>query len=219
MSAERTEKSFEKRYRIPNTEAALKAIFTRAANRFLKEYRAAFGSGDVPDDINAVAEAIRAGREVEDVDYTENYDGAWYGGDYRHYDSYKRTDEVQYGTCYDKDEYDNDVYFVRWYFYSVTVFKKTIAGETKTTTDPTEHYKWSFQKRGKYRYFCTHRPPSGGCIPAGYASFEQYARYSRYCGEATYNEPPEQSTLDEWGLIPDPEWERTREHYTQDLLA
>lgn len=219
MSNERIEKSFHRRYGIPKTEAALKSIFTRAANRFLKDYRAAFGTSDVPEEINTVAEAIRAGREVGDIDCTETYDGVWYGGDYRHYDSYKRTDEIQYGTCYDKDEYGDGVYDVRWYFYSVTMFKKTIAGETKTTSDPSALYIWSIQKRGKYRYFCTHRPPSGGCIPTGYVSYEQYSPRSRYCGEATYNEHPDEKELYEWGLIPDPEWEQTREYYLQELLA
>lgn len=68
-------------------------------------------------------------------------------------------------------------------------------------------------EKGKYRYFCTNRPPARGVIPEGFVSYDTYGRGERYIGEVTYNEKPADAELQNWGLVYDPDYERVRAYW------
>lgn len=208
MSSTMKEKTFDRSYPLDGSQAA----FTRAANRFLKEYEEV--RGFITDEAQKFAEAVKSVEEYRN-DIDENYEsGKQYscGEGFLTYDYYQLTSEFQYYSLFDTDEYGEPVFVVHWYLYTVTLYTKILKGSglKKTSSDYHELAKWTYQNRGKYRYFCTHRPPSPGGIPEGFITYEDYSRRSRYCGEVTYNEKPDNNSLFEWGLVLDPEWERER---------
>jgi len=210
MSSTMKEKSFDRNYPLDGAQAG----FTRAANRFLKEYEEV--NGFLTDKAREFAEAVKNVREFRnDNSEEDNYDsGKIYssGEGFREYSFCQTTGEYQFYAIFDTDDYGEPVYAVHWYLYEVTKYTKILkgSGAKRTSTDHTELTKWTHQNRGKYRYFCTHRPPANGCIPEGFITYEEYSTRSRYCGEVTYNEKPDNESVYEWGLTLDPEWENER---------
>lgn len=209
MSSTMKEKSFDRCYDLTSP----KATFTRAANRFLKEYEEV--NRFLTDEARAFAAAVKAVEEYIN-DTSEEYDsGKQYssGEGFRDYNYYRTTSEFQYQALFDTDEYGEPVYSVRWYLFEVTKYTKYLRGSglEKSSTDLEELARWTREKRGKYRYFCTHRPPSPGGIPRGYTTYEEYSSRSRYCGEVTYDEKPDEREAYNWGLVLDPDWERERQ--------
>lgn len=206
------EKSFEKSYPI-GINGIAQSTLTRTANRLISEYSAVFGSWSIPDEIKDIAEKIKRGEEAEEYEYESANE---YGGSYdKIYDTVKYTTEVRACALLDTDDYGDPVYYLRWYFFTSEYYTKHIAGQTIHATSHTEIVKKVTAVKGKYRYFCTHRPPSRGVIPEGYVSYDTYTRDARYIGEVTYDEQPSADALRNWGLIPDLEWERIRAAYAE----
>lgn len=205
------EKSFDKAYPI-KINGIPQSTLTRAANRLLAEYAAAFGGwGGVPDEITAIAEQIKQGIDSEEYEYENTYDGGGIGN--KVYDNVKYTNEARARAFWDTDEYNDPVYRVTWYFFATETYTKNIAGKTLRAGSYHDILKKVTTAKGKYRYFCTHRPPSRGIIPDGFVSYDTYGRDERYIGEVTYNEQPPAEALRNWGLVIDPDWERIRAAY------
>ena len=205
------EKSFDKAYPI-KINGIPQSTLTRAANRLLTEYAAAFGGwGGAPDEITAIAEQIKQGIDSEEYEYESTYDGGGIGN--KVYDNVKYTNEARARAFWDTDEYNDPVYRVTWYFFASETYTKNIAGKTLRAGSYHDILTKVTTVKGKYRYFCTHRPPSRGVIPDGFVSYDTYGRDERYIGEVTYNEQPPAEALRNWGLVIDPDWERIRAAY------
>ena len=187
------EKSFDKAYPI-NINGIPQSTLTRAANRLLAEYAAAFGGwGGAPDEITAIAEKIKQGIDSEEYEYENEYDGGGIGN--KVYDNVKYTNEARARAFWDTDEYNDPVYRVTWYFFASETYTKNIAGKTLRAGSYTDILKKVTAAKGKYRYFCTHRPPSRGIIPEGFISYDTYGRDERYIGEVTYDEQPDRKSV------------------------
>lgn len=207
------EKSFDKAYPIRRNGIPQNTL-TRAANRLIAEYAATFGGwSGIPDEITAIAEKIKQGTDSEEYEYQHTHDGGSIGD--KVYDNVKYTDEARAHAFWDTDEYNDPVYRVTWYFFASETYTKNIAGKTLRAGSYHDILKKVIAAKGKYRYFCTHRPPSGGVIPAGYVSYDTYGRGERYIGEVTYNEQPNAEELQNWGLVFDEEWARMRVAYAE----
>lgn len=208
------EKSFDKAYPIKHFDGIPQSTLTRAANRLIAEYAAAFGGwGGVPDEITAIAEKIKQGVDSEEYEYENTYDGGSIGN--KVYDNVKYTNEARARAFWDTDEYNDPVYRVTWYFFASETYTKNIAGKTLRAGSYHDILTKVTTAKGKYRYFCTHRPPSRGIIPDGFVSYDTYGRGERYIGEVTYNEQPPAEALRNWGLVLDPDWERIRAAYAK----
>ena len=208
------EKTFDKAYTIKRNGIP-QGTLTRAANRLIADYAAAFGSWCIPDEITAIAEKIKQGTDSEEYEYENTYDGS--GDSTKTYDSVKYTNEARAHAFWDTDEYNDSVYCVTWYFFASESYTKHIAGKTLRAGSYTDILKKVTAEKGKYRYFCTHRPPSRGVIPEGFVSYDTYGRGARYIGEVTYKEQPPAEELENWGLVLDPDWERIRKAYAEDV--
>lgn len=206
------EKVFDKSYTIKHGGVS-KSALTRAANRMLKEYAEAIGTGSVPDELAAVAENIKRGEDSEEYEFESSNE---YGGTgNKVYDTVRYTTEARAHSFWSMDEYLDPIYNVMWYFFTSELYKKRIAGKTILAGSHTELLKKVTAAKGKYRYFCTHRPPSPGCVPKGYVSYDTYSQGYRYIGEVTYNEEPSKEELRVWGLVPDQDWEQMRRAYME----
>lgn len=205
------EKAFNKAHPI-KINGIPQSTLTRAANRLIAEYVAAFGGWcGVPAEITAIAEKIKQGIDSEEYEYENAYES---GGDStKVYDTVKYTNEARARAFWDTDEYADPVYYVTWYFFASECYTKRIAGQTLRAGSYTDILKKVTAAKGKYRYYCTHRPPSSGIIPDGFVSYDTYGRGERYIGEVTYNEQPPAEALRNWGLVIDPDWERIRAAY------
>lgn len=207
------EKSFDKTYKMRGCEGIPKSTLTRAANRLIAEYCTAFGVADVPDEIKAIAEQIKQCIDTEEYEYENAYDFGGTGE--RIYDTVRYTNEARAHAFWDTNEYNDPVYCVTWYFFTSEYYTKRVGKQTLHAGSYNEILKKSTAAKGKYRYFCTHRPPSGGCIPEGYVSFDTYSRTARYIGEVTYNKQPPADDLEKWGLVIDQEWAQIRAAYLE----
>ncbi len=206
MSTTKMEKSFKKPFPI----TASKTVLGNAAKRFLKEFEQVWGY--MTDDAEEFAAAIRSGEEFgyseDDYDSGEQRSNTANIGVY----TFRVKVEYYFYAEYDTDDYGDPCYLVSWYLYTVTVYTKYLKGTgiKISFTDYTRLVKWTYRERGKYRYFCTHRPPSAGCIPDGFTNYEVYLSGSRYIGEVTYNEKPDEEEAKNFGLIFDEGWESER---------
>lgn len=201
------EKSFNKAY----SPTAPQSTFTRVANRLVKEYIAANGGFcDLPDEIKTIVEQIKACKETENYEYEYKYKSRSYDGVY---DTVQYTNENRIFAFWDKDEYGDDVYRVTWYFFASEWYTKHINGKKLTAGNYHDILCKATAAKGKYRYFCTHRPPSRGVIPEGFVSYDTYSQNMRYIGEVTYNEKPSENELYAWGLVFDPDWALIHETY------
>lgn len=208
------EKSFDKAYPI-RRNGIPQSTLTRAATRLIAEYAATFGGwSGIPDEITAIAEKIKQGTDSEEYEYQHTYDGGSIGD--KVYDNVKYTDEARAHAFWDTDEYNDPIYRVTWYFFASETYTKNFAGKTLCAGSYHDILKKVMAAKGKYRYFCTHRPPSGGVIPAGYVSYDTYGCGERYIGEVTYNEQPSEKELQNWGLVFDEEWAHMRVAFLED---
>lgn len=206
------EKYFEKAYPIKKNGVSQTAL-TRIANRMLSEYSSVFG-GDIPDEIKAISEKIKQCADSEEYEYENTYDVGGVGE--KVYDKVKYTEECRARAFWDTDEYNDPVYCVTWYFFTSEYYTKRIGKKTLNAGTYHDIYKKAIAEKGKYRYFCTHRPPSPGVIPGGYVSYDTYGCGERYIGEVTYNEQPNSSELNNWGLVIDKQWEQIRKSYMEE---
>ncbi len=209
------EKSFDKAYPI-KVNGISKSALTRAANRLLEEYKAVDCCTDsgIPDEIKAIVEKIKASVGSDEYEYEFTYDSP--ASPDRIYDSCKHTYEYRAHAFWDTDEYGDPVYRITWYFFTSESYSKRIAGKKIVASNYDDIYCKGLAAKGKYRYFCTHRPPSGGCIPKGFVSYDTYGRGERYIGEVTYNEQPTKEELSNWGLVFDPNWEAIRKAFLKE---
>lgn len=200
------EKAFDKTYKI-RIDGVPKNVLSRVANRLIKEYKEAncCGEIDVPNEIRTIAEQIKQGVESEEYEYEYVWDSP--AASDRVYDSCKNTIENRVHAFWDEDEYDDTVYHVTWYFFSSEYYSKYIGGKKLTGGNYHDIFCKVIAAKGKYRYFCTHRPPSPGVIPDGFVSYDTYSSRERYVGEVTYNEKPSSDELENWGLIRDKNWD------------
>lgn len=210
------EKNFDKIYTprlCDGDDIILQSTLTRIANRLLKEYKEVDCCSDdnVPEEIKAIVEKIKAAEDSDEYEFECAFDIP--ADSEGVYDSCKNTYEYRAHAFWDTDEYNDTVYHVTWYFFTSEYYKKHIAGKTLYAGSYTEILKKVTAAKGKYRYFCTHRPPSRGVIPEGFVSYDTYSRWSRYLGEVTYNEQPSTEELRNWGLIFDKKWEEIRQVY------
>lgn len=201
------EKIFDKVYAV-TINGIPQSTLTRAANRLIAEYAAAFGGWSVPDEITAIAEKIKQCEEAEMYEYeSENEYGGT--GD-KTYDTVKYTNEARACAFWDTDEYGDTVYHVTWYFFASEYYTKRVGNQLLHAGTYQDIHKKALAAKGKYRYFCTHRPPTNGCIPSGFVSYDTYGRGERYIGEVTYNEQPPAAELENWGLVLDDNWDNIR---------
>ena len=201
------EKHFEKTYTV-TAHGIPQSALTRAANRLLAEYTATFGDWSIPDEITAIAEKIKQGIDADEYEYEHAYECGGTGD--KTYDTVKYTSEARACAFWDTDEYNDPVYYVNWYFIASEYYTKRVGNQLLHAGTYHDIRKKALAAKGKYRYFCTHRPPSGGVIPSGYVSYDTYGRGERYIGEVTYNEQPSADELKNWGLIPDDNWDNIR---------
>lgn len=207
------EKSFDKTYKMRGCKGIPQGALTRAANRLISDYTEVFGGFCIPDEIKTIAEKIKQGIDAKEYEFeSENEYGGT--GD-KIYDTVKYTNETRACAFWDTDEYGDPVYCVTWYFFASEYYTKRLGKQTLRAASYTEILKKATVAKGKYRYFCTHRPPSGGCIPEGYVSFDTYSQDSRYIGEVTYNEQPPRDELIRWGLVIDRDWAQIRAAYSE----
>lgn len=209
------EKNFDKVYEMTGHGGVPQSTLIRVANLLIKEYGEVNGSYGIPDEIQAIVDSIK--KCVDSNEYEFEHDFEMGNTEYndRLYDSCKTTYENRAHAFWDEDEYGTPVYRVTWYFFTSETYTKRVGNQTLRAGSHLGIIKKVYAAKGKYRYYCTHRPPSGGCIPEGYVSYDTYRRGSRYIGEATYNEKPSDHDLQNWGLVFDPEYERLRAIYTE----
>lgn len=202
------EKSFKRTYDLMSPQSS----FTRAANKLLKEYKEVFG--DVPDeDVLKAAEHIKNCDAVESLDYEFTHTftslGDEMGGGY----TVKTTWEYHISAGADTDDYGNPVFYVDWYLFKGECYSAQIGARKISAADYRRFMQKCTAAKGKYRYFCTHRPPSGGCIPDGYVSYETYGRDARHIGEATYERLLDDREAANWGLTFDEGYEERRKYW------
>lgn len=204
------EKSFNKAYKV-GVRGVSQTVLTRAANRLISEYSAVFGGWCVPEEIKAISEKIKNCEEATEYEYEHSYESG--GTSEKIYDKVKYTNEARACAFWDRDEYGDPLFCVTWYFFAAEFYTKRVGNQTLHASTYHDIAKKAIKAKGKYRYFCTHRPPSGGVIPAGYVSYDSYGRGERYIGEVTYNQPPSDEELNNWGLVIDKEWSKIRAAY------
>ena len=204
------EKSYEKEVEL----TASQSVLTRLANRLIKDWCEVNETSTPSDEIKEVAEKIKNMEDVEDVDthLTWTSDSYFYYGR-RDYDKVNRTYEEQYSAFV---SIVDDCYYVRWYFFTNSQYEKRIGDKVYRARTSEEIIRENYRHRGKYRYYCTHRPPSPGGIPEGYVHYEQYRQGSEHLGEVTYDEKPSDHDCEVWGLVLDKDYEREREMWLKD---
>ena len=201
------EKVFNKCYPI-GVNGVPQRTLTRAANRLIADYIAAFGGFYIPDEIKTIAKQIKIGEIAEGYNWEHEHE--LNGTGEKIYDKVKYTNEARARAYFDNDEYGDPMYCVDWYFFSSEHYKKRIGGVLLRANTYHDIYKKVTAAKGNYRYFCTHRPPSSGGIPSGYISYDAYSSGQNYLGEVTYNAPLKQSDLENWGLVLDTNWSDIR---------
>jgi len=171
--------------------------FTRLANRFLKDCKEVLGM--VPDEVQSAADAVRQGKLLSDTEDS--------GSIPRSYCLFGVYREKKWEWRFSADEEDGR-YILDYYFFSSERFDRTYCGVKHVAGSMQDLGEQICRRKGPIRYFCTHRPPARGCIPEGYATYEEYPRGQRWIGEVTYFTPPPDSELRRWGLQIDPDWLR-----------
>ena len=209
------EKAFDKTYKMKGCREIPQSTFTRIANRLLKEYVEVNGSYGIPDELQAVIDTIQRGEDTDAYEFEHDFETSNTEYNDRTYDTCKTSYENRAHAFWDEDEYGEPVYHVTWYFFVSETYTKRVGSQTLRAGSYSKILRATYAAKGKYRYYCTHRPPSGGCIPEGYVSYDTYRRGSRYIGEVTYNEKPSDHDLQYWGLVFVPEYERLRAIYTE----
>lgn len=212
------EKSFAKAYTpsLKNGEYIIpQSTLTRIANRLLKEFKEVdhCSNDTIPEEIKAIVEKITAAADSDEYEYERTFDSPAHPE--RVYDNCKNTYEYRAHAFWDTNEENGPVYCITWYFYTSEWYTKCINGKKITAGSYQDINRKVAAAKGKYRYFCTHRPPSSGVIPNGFVSYDTYSQGLRYIGEVTYNIPPTSEDLRNWGLEPDDDWERIRKIYTE----
>lgn len=206
------EKCFDKTYECGVSQSTL----TKAANRLIAEYCATFGSAVAPEELQEIAKQIK--QCVDTTEYEERSTNEYRGdGSIQTYDTVKYVNEARARAFWDTDEYNDPVYCVTWYFFSSESYTKRIGDQIIRGRSYNEILRNATAAKGKFRYFCTHRPPTRGGIPDGFISYDTYGRGLRYIGEVTYNEQPPESELRAFGLVLDPDWEKIRTAYMGEL--
>lgn len=204
------EKSFDKSYKV-TSRGVSQAALTRAANRLIAEYSLVFGGWCVPEEIKTISEKIKSCEEATEYEYEHSYESNGTGE--KIYDKVKYANEARARAFWDSDEYGDPIYCVNWYFCASEFYTKRIGNQTLHAGTYHDIAKKTVKAKGKYRYFCTHRPPSVGVIPNGFISYDTYSRGQRYIGEVTYDQPPTDDDLYNWGLVVDKEWDKIRAAY------
>lgn len=175
------------------------SVYTRLANRLVKECEEALGF--VPEEVSAAAETIKARNLIEEMEDEQKIPREYWSG--RVYKS--GNFEWKLYSCQE----DLDYVFV-YYFFRSEVFDANYCGVIHRGMSYDEIQEKIFRQKGPIRYFCMHRPPSPGGIPAGFVTYEPYGMYNRpipgAIGEVTYNAPPPAEELHRWGLHLDPDW-------------
>ncbi len=171
------------------------SVFSRLANRFLKDCKEVLGM--VPDEVQSAADAVRQGKLLSDTEDS--------GKIPRSYWMYGVYWEKSWEWRFFADEEDGR-YVLDYYFFSSEKFDRTYCGVKHIAGNMQELREQICRRKGPIRYFCTHRPPARGCIPEGFATYEEYPRGQRWIGEVTYFTPPPDSELTRWGLQLDPDW-------------
>lgn len=120
----------------------------------------------------------------------------------------KRNEEYNWYFGYGKDKYGDDVISVRWYFFQREEWSKYFSEKEYRAQSCQELYQAIDNAKGEYRYHCTHRPPSRGCIPSDFITYESFPLGQRYCGEVTYNRSLTDDECNRWGLVINEEHER-----------
>lgn len=203
------EKTFYKEYHIHGNGPS-RATLARVAKRMLAEFKEAFGY-DAGEELQVVATKIRECEDSEEYEYEYSYDE---GRDSKSvFDNAHYSYEARAYAHWTTDEYCDPIYAVRWYFFSTECYTKRIGGKTIYAGSYGQILRKGISEKGVYRYFCTHRPPSGGCVPSGFISYDTYKYGERYLGEVTYNAPPNNEELQRWGLVIDHDWTSMREAF------
>lgn len=208
------EKSFDKAYKV-GVHGISQVALTRAANRLVSEYTAVFGGWSIPEEIKEIAEQIKNCEPSTEYEYEHSYEINGTGE--RIYDKVKYTNEARALSFWDSDEYGDQLFCVKWYFFASEFYTKRVGNQTLYASTYHDIARKAVKAKGKYRYFCTHRPPSGGVIPAGYVSYDTYGRGECYLGEVTYNQQPSDKELNGWGLIIDRQWDKIRAAYLSEV--
>lgn len=189
---------------------APQSTFTRVANRLLKVFNSAVGY--LPDEVKGIADKIKQQADADDYEYEHSYECNGTNGAY---DTVRYSSEHRVRAFWDIDEYGDHVYRVTWYFRESSWYKKRIGEKLLVANSYLDIVRKSVLAKGKYRYFCVHRPPTRGGIPDGFVSYDVYGDGAGYCGEATYNTELTDAELSNYGLIPDDDWERIRAGYAE----
>jgi len=203
----------EKYYKKYISLTAPRSAYARVANHFLKDYEEVNETTTIPADIQAAAEKIKNGVEIELDDFGHKSVFSFNGYGRRDYDESTYEIEYHYSAYFDTDENGEPAYLVEWYFFTNSRYKKRIADKIVYANDYLDIIKKNYELRGKYRYFCRHRPPSPGAIPDGYVFYETYRQGSEEIGEVTYNERLSDEECQKYGLKFDEEYERARVAY------
>ncbi len=209
------EKNFDKMYAMKGCREIPQSTFTRIANRLLKEYVEVNGNLLIPEEIQAIVDAIKRGKDTDEYDYDHTYEINCVERNDRTYDTCKTMYENHARAFWDTDEYGDPVYHATWYFFTSETYTKRVGNQTIRAGSYSEINRKVYAAKGKYRYYCTHRPPSPGLIPAGFISYETYLRGSEHIGEVTYNEKPDAAELTALGLVFDPNYAPRRKIYTE----
>ncbi len=205
------EKTFDKCY----AQNVPQSTLTRVANRLLADFKEVDRCSDnsIPEEVKAVAEKIRTAEESEEYEFEHTFDSPAHRECV--YDLCRNYYEYRAHAYWDEDEYGDPVYHITWYFYTSEFYTKRIGDKTIHAGTYHDIYTKGIATKGKYRYFCTHRPPTNGAIPDGYVSYDTYAIGARYIGEATYNDPLTVEELNNCGLVLDPDWEQIRKAFLE----
>lgn len=206
------EKKFEKTYSIGH-DGLPKSGVRNASKRIIADYSAVFGV-DIPDDIKDISEKIKRGEESESYNFEYSWEADGVGE--KIYDKVKYDEECNAIAFWDEDDYGDPIYRVEWYFFSSEYYTKRIGNKIIKATSYTDILKKTVAAKGKYRYFCVHRPPSPGGIPDGYISYDSYSQGHRYCGEVSYNVQLSEYELSKFGLVVDENWDRIRKVYLEE---
>lgn len=198
-------KTFKKDFML-NKKSFKQSELTKIAHLMLEEYREVFDSTP-SDDIAYIAEQIKKHENIEPFEDCYTYTSNGYRDEYAICES---TIEVRISATNKTDEDGNTIYTIYWHFYANDIYTAYINGKKLVSDDRTEIIALTTAEKGKYRYFCTHRPPTKGCIPEGFITYVAYSVLDTFKGEVTYNQDPAEEELKRWGLVPDPTWQEVQ---------
>lgn len=206
------EKVFEKAYDPTTSRGA--AALKRVAKRLEKEYAEVDRSavGNLPDEVKTIIEQIKNAEETKNYEYDFSYENSSHEGVY---DTVKYTREYHIHAFWDCDEYGDSVYCVTWYLFFSERYTKRIGDRKLQGSSYMGILRKVITAKGRYRYFCAHRPPSWSVLPEGFVSYDVYPTGAEYCGEVTYNTAPSPDDIRRFGLVFDNEWEQIRAGYME----